>query len=147
MARLWRASRVEAVGVVCSFSWLSRGLCRAAGPLPVNVSPPPWPIGPGEHASLPLLFDTLLHRAILDTGRAGLRVSSGPSFTPSLLDAVRSTSNWPGLNENDPWDWSALWRFLYYRWPREPSHVRCFRRCPRRPPCPSRDCTIADRRG
>lgn len=56
VARLWRASRVEAVGVVCSFSRSS----AAPGPLTnlfqLTSFRFPHPIRPREHGS-PLLFD------------------------------------------------------------------------------------------
>lgn len=94
VARLWRASRVEAVGVVCSLSRSS----ATPGPL-TNLFQltyfPPSTMAL-QHDS-PLLFDA----------------SIGPSRSRCIvgeprLDAIRGTSNWPGLNENDPATLMAL---------------------------------------
>lgn len=93
MARLWRASRVEAVGVVCS---LSRSW-PAYESLPVNVLPS-FHHGPTTRfSSFVRWFGPSRPRCIVGEPRPSPR-----------LDAIRGTSNWPGLNENDPATLMAL---------------------------------------
>lgn len=99
MARLWRASRVEAVGVVCS---LSRSW-PAYESLPVNVLPS-FHHGPTTRFSS---FVRWFYRAIHVQGVSWVspvQVRDWTPFEAHLIDQVLMKMIRP-----------PLWRFLYYQ--------------------------------